>query len=126
MNPTEGELRALLEANGYKVLRSGWPDFLAIPPDGGQSIAVEVKSGSDTVRKHQQAMHEALEAAGIPVLTVRPEPKRVARVKSAKPQRVKNLTAVALGQKRWDGISPEARSTAARKAVAARWNKKSA
>jgi hypothetical protein len=68
---SETALNKLLTDNGYRVLRNGWPDLLVVPPDGGPSFAVELKSGTDAVQPHQKKMHAVLEAAGIKVIVVR-------------------------------------------------------
>jgi len=67
----EAALSQLLKDNGYRVFRNGWPDLLVVPPDGGPSFAVELKSGTDAVGPGQKKMHAALEAAGIRVLMVK-------------------------------------------------------
>jgi hypothetical protein len=68
---SELALSKLLTDNNYRVLRNGWPDLLVIPPDGGSSFAVELKSSRDKVRPHRKEMHEALEAAGVRVLVAK-------------------------------------------------------
>jgi len=66
MNPLEKKVKAELEAIGYGVHRSGWPDFL-ITKDGLLHSVVEVKGYYDNVRPHQKQLHDILLAAGIKV-----------------------------------------------------------
>lgn len=47
----------------WEVYRNGWPDFLCV--DGGQTIAVEVKSGNGKLTKEQGEMMSVLAASGI-------------------------------------------------------------
>lgn len=58
MNPTEKVVYNELRKAGFRVLRGGWPDFLAVA--GGSLVrAVEVKFEADKVRPQQQEMHDA-------------------------------------------------------------------
>jgi hypothetical protein len=75
----ETHLREQLEAEGCTVHTKGWPDFLVVYPNGCIK-AIEVKSTSDVVRPHQQAIHKALRAAGVEVEVIYfdPEPEKCA------------------------------------------------
>ena len=72
MNNFENKIAESLEGAGWMVLRDGWPDFLCYreAEDGKREVVcVEVKNPNtgDIVRRCQQAVHEILVAAGIPV-----------------------------------------------------------
>jgi len=58
---------AHLEREGFRVLRNGWPDFLAIRKVGAtwDVWGIEVKSGKDAVSEPQKKMHRAFKAARI-------------------------------------------------------------
>lgn len=75
-NRAERHARKMLEKEGYRVYRRGWPDFFCTRYKDGQleAIAVEVKTGKDKCSLHQDAMHAALVAAGIPVHIYRLDP----------------------------------------------------
>lgn len=61
LTPTEEEVRQILLAEGWTVLRKGWPDFLCIRPDKPSTvIAVEVKSVNDGYSPEQQTVISAL------------------------------------------------------------------
>ena len=66
MNSSENGVRRILEEQGYTTLNSGYPDFLVVHPSGAICF-IEVKHGSDKVRKNQKTMHKALKKASIPV-----------------------------------------------------------
>jgi len=66
---SEKDVRDALNRAGYTVLRNGWPDFLVCGPDG--IFAVEVKTGKDKLSREQEAIHKALEQAGVRTVTVR-------------------------------------------------------
>ena len=65
----EEEFKALLESNGWKVLRYGWPDYAAIAPDRTKMF-FELKDGEDKVSRQQVEMHNFLEELGAPVYVV--------------------------------------------------------
>jgi hypothetical protein len=69
VNQLEREFKRLKEEEGYRVLRSGWPDFLLIRPDR-QTIGVELKDIGDSVKAEQFVMHDALRMAGLPVIVL--------------------------------------------------------
>jgi hypothetical protein len=62
-----------LAAEGYVVLRSGWPDLLGVRvgKDGIEGLAVEVKAGGDVVRPNQARMIVALGLLGVKVQVFR-------------------------------------------------------
>jgi hypothetical protein len=54
-----------LIARGYRILRNGWPDFLAIATNG-TIYGVEVKRHlADRLRPEQEQMHRLLAAVGV-------------------------------------------------------------
>jgi hypothetical protein len=63
VNPLEVQIKQQLEADGWTVLRHGWPDFFCVK--GLLRKAVEVKSAGDSIRPAQAKMHDALRLAGI-------------------------------------------------------------
>jgi len=74
-----------LESDGdnvvIKMAATGNPDFLVVPADVIPRIRfVEVKSGRDTVKKHQLKVHKDLQATGfcVEVLRIRTEQETVA------------------------------------------------
>lgn len=71
VNANERLVYEALTARQFTVLRGGWPDFLVIGDDSGETFAVEVKAGSDTTKPHQADMQWYLLEAGIPTLTFR-------------------------------------------------------
>jgi hypothetical protein len=73
MNPREHAIKKELEAQGYTVLRRGWPDFLAFKEaDGKLEVkGVEVKvAANDFPSKHQAAMHDVLRRFGLNIEVV--------------------------------------------------------
>lgn len=58
MKKSENIVRRELEADGWTVLRNGWPDFLAIK--GARAKFVEVKTNSTPFSPEQKAMFRAL------------------------------------------------------------------
>ena len=66
MTPTERIVYNELKAEGYEVLNNGWPDFLAIAPDGKLRL-IEVKGNGDFVKANQKRVHELLQQAGLSV-----------------------------------------------------------
>jgi len=80
MNNFEKEVQEYFQADGWTVLRNGWPDFFCLKivqqSYGAPEIklsAVEVKRGADKLSMAQEAMHKALRQAGIPVWVIRPK-----------------------------------------------------
>jgi hypothetical protein len=69
VNETEKIIHAYLGGSSGRVLRVGWPDFLAVGPDG-RPFAVEVKDYPDRLSDAQIEAHKVLESAGLPVVTV--------------------------------------------------------
>jgi hypothetical protein len=70
----EYSVKKTLEAQGWRVLRNGWPDFFCFQfeTDGTlQFMAVEVKESNDRVSPAQEHMHQALIAARVPVYIIR-------------------------------------------------------
>lgn len=53
-NPSEAHVFARLEAEGYTVLKNGWPDALAVHPDGSVRF-IEVKPSSQSRLSPRQA-----------------------------------------------------------------------
>lgn len=49
---------------GYVILKSGWPDFLVIPPEG-RPYCIEVKSMFDRLKPNQRRMIYVLKKLGI-------------------------------------------------------------
>ncbi len=69
MNSFEASIVKSLQASGYVVFSSGWPDLLVF--DGkGKSIALEIKSMPDKVRVSQEKMFLALQRLGLAVVVV--------------------------------------------------------
>jgi hypothetical protein len=71
LNPHEQAVADELRADGWKVLRNGWPDFLATR--GDEVRLIEVKSPGDSLRVEQKRLHRALRTLGIEVELVRPK-----------------------------------------------------
>lgn len=71
MTPSESAVHAVISGLGLRVLRTGWPDFLVLNQIDEILMAVEVKSDHDTVKPHQQKIHELLRDSGIEVRVVR-------------------------------------------------------
>lgn len=69
VNKREREVVDALKAEGYTVLRNGWPDFLAVR--GNDTVAVEVKAPTDSLTNAQFRMHSALKAIGIETVVAR-------------------------------------------------------
>ena len=66
LNKAEVRIAQKLEAEGYRVIKKGWPDFVAVK--NGNIRFIEVKrSRNQTLKKHQQEMREILQAFGIEV-----------------------------------------------------------
>jgi len=74
MNAFETEVAESLKADGWNVLRNGWPDFLCWreAPDGQlKALCVEVKQGSDKVSEAQITNHSILTGVGLPVYVLK-------------------------------------------------------
>lgn len=61
MNTYEAFRKERAESKGWKVLRTGWPDFLLVR--GKRAIALEVKAKGDKLRLNQKEMLLALQGA---------------------------------------------------------------
>jgi hypothetical protein len=71
VNERETRVKALLEADGWTVLRSGAPDFFATK--SGRLKAVEVKGPMDTLSETQKSVRDALVSSGIEYDVVYPD-----------------------------------------------------
>ena len=70
MNANEEKIKQQLERQGFKVFRNGWPDFLVL--NGNRSgFAIELKTGRDSVKPEQKAIHAALAQLGIVTYVIR-------------------------------------------------------
>jgi transcriptional regulator with GAF, ATPase, and Fis domain len=67
--PLESKVFDSLRKEGYTIHESGWPDCLAIGPDG-EGCFIEVKDKSDRLWDNQQKMLVALESIGLRVFVV--------------------------------------------------------
>jgi hypothetical protein len=67
VNGRESLIRQRYEADGWKIMHSGAPDFIAIRNEGAhiRVIAIEVKARGSELSLQQQEYREALEAVGI-------------------------------------------------------------
>lgn len=70
MNTREREFKELVESTGFRVRRNGWPDFAIVDERGNIFSTVELKCGFDKISREQELMHEALQAADVPVVIV--------------------------------------------------------
>lgn len=70
MTESEKLVHASLIAEGWTVLRNGWPDFLCFR--NKEFKAVEVKHGMDVVHPNQKANHRVLRLMGLDVQVVYP------------------------------------------------------
>lgn len=61
----ESKFKQLALEKGWKVHRSGWPDFLIVAD--GKAQFVEVKSATDSVSDNQAELYAALSSAGVEV-----------------------------------------------------------
>lgn len=59
----------MLESKGWKLFRSGWPDYAAEGPHG-EKMFFELKNGNDKVSQQQKNMHTFLESTGTPVYII--------------------------------------------------------
>ena len=69
MNQRELEVKKQLEADGWRVLRNGAPDFVALRVLANEIIemkGVEVKSRRDKLSYEQSVYKEIFKKAGIP------------------------------------------------------------
>ena len=66
VNTAEVAVAKKMEADGYRLLKRGWPDFIAVK---GQDIRfIEVKSNrNQKLKEHQQEVLEILQTFGIEV-----------------------------------------------------------
>lgn len=66
-NAAERQVVALLQTDGYEVIKRGWPDFLAVAPDGSLRL-IEVKpTCRSQLSGHQQRVARALAPYGLRV-----------------------------------------------------------
>lgn len=65
----EGGVRQALLAEGYTVLKGGWPDFICIK--GNRIRFVEAKMPKQKVSPHQKRVHDLLRRYGIKVEIIR-------------------------------------------------------
>lgn len=72
VNQNELRVQQQLEAVGWEVLTSGWPDFLC--ERAGRVVAVEVKGQGDHLRDHQRDVHERLIRVGLHTLVMHTRP----------------------------------------------------
>ena len=100
MNPAEQVVRSHLERQGFRILRNGWPDFLALRKTtaGWEVMAVEVKNGKDEISEAQGKMHRALHTAHIPVWVARVSSDQV-RLSPAPFQQTANLPTAEVGRR---------------------------
>lgn len=66
MTPSEKRAKDILERDGWEVINSGWPDFIAIKKDGTLKF-VEVKGHKDRLHGNQLRVHEILRTLGLEV-----------------------------------------------------------
>ena len=69
MNISENKVKARLEAEGFKVLRGGAPDFIALTVTNGEIISfkgVEVKTKEGKLSYEQEIYRKIFELAGVP------------------------------------------------------------
>jgi hypothetical protein len=99
MNTCEKQVAAALEAEGWQVLRNGWPDFLCWrdrPSGVPEVMCVEVKDEStgDRLRPSQVINHSVLKAIGLRVRVVGTSfieaPEMISRKKAAAQARWQN------------------------------------
>jgi hypothetical protein len=65
----EDVVAQFLLAKGYTLYRGGWPDFLAITPEGN-AVGIECKSTGDELSPSQIIMGRTLKGIGLPVVLV--------------------------------------------------------
>ena len=69
MNRREVAVKQQLEADGWRVLRNGAPDFIALKVANGEIVemkGVEVKSRKGVLSYEQSVYKDVLHRAGIP------------------------------------------------------------
>ena len=69
-NKREALVKQEAEKLGWEVLDKGWPDYLFWDKWTNTAILVEVKSCTDTVKKHQRKIHNILKSCGLNVVTL--------------------------------------------------------
>jgi len=71
----EQEFRRQWEADGYRVIKNGWPDFLCFRVVGGseEAFAAEVKSGGASMSREQRFVAALLARAGLDVVLAHPD-----------------------------------------------------
>jgi VRR-NUC domain len=87
-NYREKHIKKWIESYGYKILQTGWPDFLCSRMLGGRKIFcfIEAKCDGDRVSQAQKTMHRALEQLGIPVSVVFSQDASLSGVRHISPQ----------------------------------------
>ena len=68
MNTREKHIKQKYEAEGWKALRNGAPDFIMLKIENGNiadMLAVEVKSPKDKLRYEQKVYRDILAKAGV-------------------------------------------------------------
>ncbi len=65
LNDAEIKVAQNLEAEGYRVLKRGWPDFLAVK--NGKVRFIEVKKQGQRLKKQQEEVKAILKLLGIEV-----------------------------------------------------------
>jgi len=71
LNKHEASFIEWATAQGWRVTKQGWPDFMC--RRGAEIMAVEVKGGNDWVRPEQAQTMDDLRAAGLPTFVWWPE-----------------------------------------------------
>jgi len=99
MNELEKKAKAALEARGWAVYRSGWPDFLCVKDN--KVMAAEVKSDKDRVRDNQRIIHQILVGAGIPVKIVREHDTGEVSVRTSKKKKLVMVKCQHCGRRFW-------------------------
>jgi hypothetical protein len=69
VNYRESSVKAKYEADGYRMLRNGAPDFVALKVEGGRIVGVvfvEVKSPRDPSSHEQSVWREIAAFLGVP------------------------------------------------------------
>ena len=72
LNETEIEVCMYLESLGYKVIKRGWPDFLAFKDDDIRFIEVKKSPKTKGLKSSQKRVAEVLERLGIKVELLHP------------------------------------------------------
>jgi hypothetical protein len=128
---SELALSKLLTDNGYRVLHNGWPDFYAVPRDGGPGFAVELKSSHGKLGEHQKELHEALAAAGVRVVVAKEtQAGRRPLLEMTPAERIEFFQDIGRlggskgGKAAAKNMTPEERTARARAAAQKRWSKR--